>query len=96
MAGSSNETFAPSDCTYGVGNIKVEEDMDMREEREVNVKTEKDIGSGAEESIDIKDEDGIYSEWEKGEVEDICTKEEEEVDVKEEVSERVWHKNLWI
>jgi hypothetical protein len=83
MAGSSNETFAPSDCTYGVGNIKVEEDMAMREVGEVNVKTEKDIGSEEDECMDIKDEEGIYSEQDE---EGLYTKEEEGVDIKEEVS----------
>jgi hypothetical protein len=33
MAGSSTDTFpTPSDGTYGVGNIKVEEDIDIIEE----------------------------------------------------------------
>jgi len=86
MADSSTETFpTSSDCTYDVGNTKVEEDLDMQEEEEVNVKAEKCIGSEEEECIDIKDEDCIYSEEEE-EKEDIDIQEEEEVDVKEEVS----------
>ena len=85
MAGSSSETFPTSSYgTCDVGNVKVEEDMDMQEEEEVNVKTEKDIGSEEEECVDIKDEEGMYSEEE--EEEDIDVKEEEDVDVKEEVS----------
>ena len=44
MTDSSTETFpTSSDGTYEIGNIKVEEDMDMQEEGEVNVKTEKVI-----------------------------------------------------
>jgi hypothetical protein len=87
MAGSSTGTFpTPSDGTYGVGNVKVEKDRDMKEEDEVNVKTEKGMGSEEEECIDIKDEDGMYSEEEQEELEDICTKEEEEVDMQDVVS----------
>jgi hypothetical protein len=83
---SSSDTYATSsDCAYHVGNVKVEEDLDMQEVGEVNVKTEKDIGSEEEECIGIKDE-VMYSEEEE---EDIDTKEEEEeedLDIKEEVS----------
>ena len=79
LPGTSSETFrTSSDCTYDVGNVKVEEDFHMQEEEEVNVKTEE------EECIDIKHEDGIYSEEEKEEV--IDTKENKNVEVKEEVS----------
>jgi len=77
--GSSSDTYGTSsDCAYHVGNMKVEEDLDMQEMVEVNVKTEKDIGGEEEECIGIEDEGGMYSgeEWE----------EEEDVDVKEEVS----------
>jgi hypothetical protein len=86
VPGSSGEMFqASSDGTYDVGNIKVEEDIDMPEFEEVNVKTEKVIFSEEEEEcIDIKDEEGKYNEEE--EEEDIDTKEEKDVDVKEEVS----------
>ena len=78
--GSSSETFpTSSDFTYDVGNVKVEEDIDIKEEEgEVNMKTEE------EECIDIKHENGIYSEEE--EEEDIDTKEDKNVGVKEEVS----------
>ena len=77
---SSSETFpTSSDCTCDVGNVKVEEELDMQEEELVNVKIEE------EESIDNKHEDGIYSEEEEEE-EDIDTKEDKDVDVKEEVS----------
>ena len=64
MAGSSTETFlTSSDGTLDIGNIKVEEDIDMQEEEEeVNTKTEKDIGSEEEECINVKDEEGLYSE----------------------------------
>jgi hypothetical protein len=83
---SSSDTYATSiDCTYHVGNVKVEDDLDMGElEGEMNVKTEKGIGSEEEECIGIKDEEGIYKEEER-EV-DIDTKEEEDVRIKEEVS----------
>jgi len=85
LPGLSSETFpTSSDCTYDIGNMKFEEDIDMQEEEEVNVKTEKVIVSEEEECIDIKEEDGIYNEEE--EEEDIDTKEEEYVDVKEQVS----------
>jgi hypothetical protein len=71
MAGSSTETFpTSSDGTYDIGNIKVEEHVDIKEEEEVNVKTEKGICSEEEKCIDINDEDCIYSEEEKVE-EDI-------------------------
>ena len=63
--------------TCDVCNVKVEGDLDMQGEEEVNVKTEE------EECIDIKQEDGIYIE-EKGE-EDIYTT-EDDIDVTEEVS----------
>jgi hypothetical protein len=85
MADSSTETFpTSSDGTCDVGNIKVEEDIDMPEFEEVNVKTAKVIVSGDEECIDIKYDEGIYNEEE--EEEDIDTKEEGEVIIKEEVS----------
>jgi hypothetical protein len=89
MAGSSTETFpTSSDGTYDVGNVKVEEDVGVKEEEEeeeVNVKTEKVIGSEEVECIDIKDENYIYNEDEEEE-EDIVTQEEENLDTKEEVS----------
>jgi len=85
MAGSSTETLpTSSDGTLDIGNIKVEEDLDMQEEEEeMNVKTEKGNGSEEEECKNIKDEEGLCSEEE---MEDIDIKEEEDVDVKEEVS----------
>ena len=87
LPGLSSETFrTSSDCTYDVGNIKFQEDVDMKGEEEVNVKTEKVIANEEEECIYIKDEDAIYREEEKEEEEDIDTKEEEDVDLKEEVS----------
>jgi len=87
LPGSSTETFpTSSDGTCHVGHIKVEKDLDMQEEEEVNVKMEKVIVSEEEECIEIKDEEGIYSEEEEEEEEDIDTKKDENVDVKEEVS----------
>jgi len=87
MADSSTETFpTSSDGTYDIGNVKVEEHTDVKEDEKVNVKTEKGIGSEEEECIDIKDEEGTYSEEVEEEEENIDTKEEEDVDVKEEVS----------
>jgi hypothetical protein len=78
LPGSSSETFpTPSDGTCDVSNVKVEEDLDMQGEAEVNVKTEE------EECIDIKHEHGIYIEEEKEE--DIDTT-EDDVEVNEEVS----------
>ena len=76
---SSSDTDATSsDCTYHVGNVKVEKDLDVEEEEgEVNVRTGEDIVSEEEEWI------GIYSEEEE---EDIDTKEEDGVGIKEEVS----------
>jgi hypothetical protein len=58
--------------------MKVEEDLDMQEEGELNVKTEKGIVSEEEECTGVEDEEGIYSEEEE--------KEEVVVDIKEEVS----------
>jgi len=85
MAGSSTETLpTSSDGTMDIGNIKVEEDLDMQEEEEgMNVKTEKGNGSEEEECKNITDDEGLYT---KEEMEDIDIKEEEVVDVKEEVS----------
>jgi len=85
LPGSSNETFPTASVgTCGVTNVKLEEEIDIKDENEVNVKAEENIGSEEEEHIDIKDEQGIYSEEE--EEEDIDTKEYKEVEVKEEVS----------
>ena len=88
MVGSSSEKFPTScDGTLDIGNINVEEHIDIKEaEEEVNVKTEKGIGSEEEECIDIKDEDGIYGEEKEEEEEDMDTQEEENVDIEEEVS----------
>jgi hypothetical protein len=75
MPGSCCETFPlSSDGTYDVGNIKSEEDIDIKEEEKVIVKAEKGIGCEEEECIDIKDVEGIHSE------------EEEDRDIEEEVS----------
>jgi hypothetical protein len=83
LPGSSCETFPKSsNGTYDVSNVKVEEDIAIKEE--VDVKAEKDIGNGEEEWIHIKDEENIYSE-EEGE-EDIDTIEDVDVNIKEEVS----------
>jgi len=78
LPSSSSDTNATSsDCAYYIGNMKVEEDMDIEgEEGEVNVKTEKGLGSEEVEYIGIKDEEGIFSEEE----------EEEVIHIKEEVS----------
>ena len=98
LPSSSSDTYvASSDCACHIGNMEVEEDLDMqKEEEEVNVKTEKGIGIEEEECISVKDEEGIYSaEEEEGEdgtdikeeeVEDMVIKAEEGVDIKEEVS----------
>ena len=94
---SSDTNAASSDCAYHIGNVKVEEDVDMQgEEAEVNVKIEKGIGSEEEECIGIKDEEGIYSEEEQEEEEDVDVKEEDiykeeedDVGIKEEVSLQV-------
>jgi hypothetical protein len=83
MAGSSTETFpTSSDGTFDVGNIKVEEDVYVPEFEELYVRTENVTFSEEEYCIDIKDEEGKYTEKE----EDIDKKEENDVDVQEEVS----------
>ena len=85
MASSSSETFpTSSDGTYDVGNVKFEEDVNIKWE-EVNVKTEKIIDSEEEECVDIKYKDGIYGEEEEEE-EDIDTQAEEDIEIKEKVS----------
>jgi len=85
LPGSSCETFPTSSYdTYDVGNVKVEVDIDIKEEEE-DVKAEKVIGNEEEECIDIKYKEGIYSE-EGEEKEDIDTEEDEDVNIKEEVS----------
>ena len=79
---SSSETKATSsDCACHVGNVKVEKDLDMQVEEEVNVKTEKGIDNEEEEGVGIKEEQGIYSEEEVKE--DIDIKEEENAGIKE-------------
>jgi len=75
---SSDTSPASSDGTCDVSNVKVEADLDMQGEGEVNVKTEE------EECIDIKHEDGMYIKEVKKEEEDIDTT-EDDIDVKEEV-----------
>ena len=86
LPGLSSDTYATSsDCAYHVGNTKVEEDLDMQEEEEVNVKAEKGIGSEEEECVGVKDEQSIYSKEEEEKEKDINAK-EEDVDIKEEVS----------
>jgi hypothetical protein len=86
LLGSSCETFpSSSDGTYDIDNIMFEENIDIKEEEEVNVKTEKGIDSEEEERVDTKDEKGIHSE-EQVEKKDIDVQEEEVVDIKEEVS----------
>ena len=67
LPGSSCEFPSSSDGTYGIGNIKFEEDIDIKEEEKVKVKAEKSIDSEEEECIDIKDEEGIHSEEEEEE-----------------------------
>jgi len=85
MADSSTDTFpTSSDGTYDIANIKVKEHEALEEFEQVNVKTEKVIVSEEVECIDIKDEDCVYSEEEKEE--DIDRQEEEDVEIKEEVS----------
>ena len=111
LPSTSSDTYvASSDCACHIGNMEIEEDLDMQEdeEEEVNVKTQKGVGSEEEECIGVKDEEGLYSgeeeeeeedgidikeeEVEDGidikeeEVEDVIIKEEECVDIKEEVS----------
>ena len=83
LPGSSCETFPPSsDGAYDVSNVKVEENIDIKEEEE-DVKAEKGIGNEEEVCLDIKQVEDIYSEEE--EVEAVDTK-EDYLDVKEEVS----------
>jgi hypothetical protein len=80
LPGSACETFPTSyNDTYDVGNVKVEEDIDIKEEED-DVKPEKGIGNKEEERIDFKCEGDVYSE------EDIDTKEDVDGNVKEEVS----------
>ena len=88
LPGSPSDMYATSsDCAYQVGNMKVEEDLDMQEEDgEVNVKTEKGIGSEEEECIGTEDEEGMCSEEEEEVEKYIDTKEEDDVDIKGEVS----------
>jgi hypothetical protein len=84
LPGSSCETFPKSsNGTYDVRSAKVEDDIDIKEVKDV--KAEKGIGNEEEECIDINDEEGICSE-EDEEEEDIDTKEDGDVNIKEEVS----------
>jgi len=86
LPGSSCEMFPlSSGGTHDVGNIKLKEDIDIKEEVKVN-EADNGIGSEEEECVDIKDEEGIQSEEEEEETMDIEEEEEEDVDVKEKVS----------
>jgi hypothetical protein len=68
LPGSSGETIpTSSDGTCDGGSIKLEEDIDIKEEAEVNVITDSAIGSEEEECICIIGEDGIYREEENEE-----------------------------
>jgi hypothetical protein len=50
MAGSSAGTFpTPSDGTYGVGNMEVEEDIEIKEESIIAITKEEDTGIKQEE-----------------------------------------------
>jgi hypothetical protein len=50
LSGASSETFpTSSDCTYDVGNVKVEEDVDVIEESFIATNKEADIGIKQEE-----------------------------------------------
>jgi hypothetical protein len=50
MAGSSADTFpTPSDGTYGVGNIKVEKDLDVGEESFIAINEDSDTSIKHEE-----------------------------------------------
>jgi hypothetical protein len=56
-AGSSTETFpTSSDGTYGVGNVKVEEDLDIKEEAGIYGEEEEHIDTEEEEDVDVKEE----------------------------------------
>jgi len=81
LPGSSSDTCATSSaCAYDVGNMEVEEDLDMQEEEEeLNVKTEKGVGSEEEEFLGIRDEEVIYSEEEEEEDYVVIKEEEREV-----------------
>ena len=97
LPSTSSDTYVTSsDYACHIVNVKVEKDLDMEEEEEeVIVKTEKGIGSEEEECIVIKDvdvryskeeeeEDGIDIKEEEGHF--VIIKEEECVDIEEEVS----------
>jgi hypothetical protein len=79
-----------SDGTFGVGDVKVEGDVEM--EGEVIVKTENGRDSEEEKCVGVKGEEGVYSEEEGQELdveikeESICIKEEDNINIKEEVS----------
>jgi len=67
-------------------------DIDIKEEEEANVKTEKVIGSEEGKCIDIKCEEGLH-EVEEEKEEDMDTREEEDIAIKEEVRMRI-HCNI--
>jgi hypothetical protein len=76
LPGSSCETFpSTSDAKHYIGNINLEEDLDIKELEKIYVKAEV-ICSDDEECIGIKDEEGIHSKEE----------EEEDMDMEEKVS----------
>jgi hypothetical protein len=63
MAGSSADTIpTPSDSTYGVGHIKVEEDVAVIKESLIFIKDEVDMGIKKEEIPEDVPFLGIWSE----------------------------------
>src|SRR5215510_6429217 len=71
MAGSSTDTIpTPSDSTYGVGHVKVEENVDVIEDSLIFVKEEADIGIKQEEIPEDIPFPGIKSE--PNEVSYVC------------------------
>jgi len=92
LPSTSSDIYAASpDCACHIGDMKVEEDVDMQVEEgeEINVKTEKGIGSEEEECLCIKDEEGIYSEEEEEEGVHIKEEEGEDMYIKEEEVEDI-------
>ena len=71
MAGSSTDTIrTSSDSTYGVGHVKVEENVDVIEESLIFIKEEEDIGIKQEEIPEDIPFPGIKSE--PNEVSCVC------------------------
>jgi hypothetical protein len=83
LPSSSSEKFpTSSDGAFGVGNVKVERDVEMEE---FNLKTENGIDSEEEKCVGVQSEEGVCIEENVEIKEEILDIKEEILDIKEEI-----------